>query len=80
MPRGNPRGIFIVGHSAGAQEVRKAPNGHSVVSDNLDYSDAWPTPALKTHGVGFCGISDLEGNVIVQGEMYEGKAYRKPRY
>lgn len=47
--------------------VSKSFHGHQ--HDRLDYSRDWDRLGFQAYGVGFCGITDLEGNVIRAGDF-----------
>ena len=47
--------------------MSKSFHGHQ--HDRLDYSKDWDWLGFQAYGVGFCGITDLEGNVIRAGDF-----------
>jgi len=64
-PSCHPYGFEIIDDLARAMGVDKAFHGHH--HDRRDYSTNWPTLGFQSHGVGFRGITDLAGNVILKG-------------
>ena len=52
---------------AQALGVKVAFHGHH--HDRLDYSSQWESLGFRAYGVGFCGITDLDGNVVVPGDF-----------
>ena len=50
---------------------------HGHHHDALDYSRHWDTLGIKAFGVGFCGITDQDGNVIAPGDFDEHRRYRE---
>ncbi len=63
----HPHGFEIIDDLARAMGVSLTFHGHH--HDRLDYSSRWELQGFRSHGVGLGGITDLEGNVIVPGEL-----------
>lgn len=74
-PSCHPHGFQAIDALAQSLRVRATFHGHH--HDSLDYSKAWADLGFKAHGVGLCGISDLEGTVIVAGEKDDARRYRE---
>jgi hypothetical protein len=64
-----PRSAFWHSDDAEIDKLAKAMGarqrfyGHH--HDTLDYSAQWTSLGFQAFGIGFCGISDQNGNVIV---------------
>jgi predicted phosphodiesterase len=65
-PSCHPLGFETLDRLARAMGVAKAFHGHH--HDRRDYSKYWQTLGFQSHGVGFRGITDLAGNVILPGQ------------
>jgi predicted phosphodiesterase len=66
-PSCHPHGfdaIDLLAQSIGAKTVF---HGHH--HDRLDYRSSFDKLGFRTYGVGFCGITDLEGNVVLPGDF-----------
>lgn len=73
-PSCHPHGFEAIDDLARAMGVRAVFHGHH--HDSLDYR-AWDDKlGFKAYGVGFCGISDETGTVIVPGDFDEARRYR----
>ncbi len=70
-------GVATLTYLAQAMHVRHSFHGHH--HDCLDYRGATERLGFQAHGVGFCGISDEEGNVVRPGDFDEVHADRQPR-
>ena len=64
-PSCHPHGFSAIDELAQAMGVRKVFHGHH--HDNRDYGLATEHLGFETHGVGLCGITDLDGKVVVSG-------------
>lgn len=64
-PSCHPKGFKEIDSLARALGVTKTFHGHH--HDRLEYSGHSAALGFKAFGVGFCGITDLEGNVISPG-------------
>ncbi len=65
-PSCHPHGFTVIDMLGRSLSVKTAFHGHH--HDQRSYKDAVQTVGFQTYGVGFCGITDLYGNVIVLGE------------
>lgn len=75
-PSVHPHGMTAIDDLARAMGVKKTFHGHH--HDSLDYSTRWPDLGFEAYGVGFCGISDLEGRVVRTGEFDHERSSRLP--
>lgn len=76
-PSCHPHGFTAIDDLARALGVKKAFHGHH--HDRLDYSERWATLGFEAYGVGLRGISDLEGNVVVPGQLDAERSQRQVR-
>ncbi len=60
---------------AAAMGVEVVFHGHQ--HDRLDYSIWTAKTGIRAHGVGMRGITDIEGNVVVAGELDEQRKFRQ---
>jgi predicted phosphodiesterase len=58
-------GSHAITDLAQSMEVKKTFHGHH--HDRQDYSDKFAALGFQAYGVGKCGVSDIDGNVIKQG-------------
>ncbi len=73
-PSCHPNGFEALDLLAQAMGAKVAFHGHH--HDRLDYSNKWESLGFRAFGVGFCGITDLDGNVIVPGEFDDARMAR----
>lgn len=66
-PSCHPHGFGTIDELARKLGVRKTFHGHH--HDRRDYRADWKRLGFEAFGVGLTGISDLDGNVIVSGEL-----------
>lgn len=66
-PSVHPHGFTALDDLARAMGVKTAFHGHH--HDRLDYSGRWERLGFKAFGVGFCGITGLDGRVIYPGDF-----------
>lgn len=66
-PSVHPHGFDALDELAQAMNVNSTFHGHH--HDNLDYSRHWAQLGHKAYGVGFCGITALDGTVIRAGDF-----------
>ena len=59
-------GYEVIDELARSLGVQKSFHGHQ--HDKLNYSTNWAKLGFQAYGVGFCGITDLAGNVIRTGD------------
>ncbi|CAM3831648.1 metallophosphoesterase [Polaromonas hydrogenivorans] len=72
-PSSHPHGFAAIDALARSLGVDKSFHGHH--HDSLDYSGTWHALGVQARGVGFRGITDLDGRVIRAGD-YDDKARR----
>lgn len=65
-PSVHPHGFSALDELARRMEVRQAFHGHH--HDRIDYSGHWDRLGYKAFGVGFCGITAMDGTVILAGD------------
>ena len=73
-PSCHPMGFAALDHLARSMKVKHAFHGHH--HDRLDYSPQWSALRFHAHGVGFCGVTDLDGNVIQPGDFDDDRRRR----
>jgi predicted phosphodiesterase len=66
-PSCHPYGFEAIDELARSLRVHTAFHGHQ--HDRLDYSSHRERMGFNAYGVGFCGISDQDGNVICAGDF-----------
>ena len=66
-PSCHPMGFVGIDALAKAMHVKTSFHGHK--HDRLDYSDKHAALGFKAHGVGFCGVSDQDGNLIAKDDF-----------
>lgn len=74
-PSCHPNGFIGIDALGRAMGIRASFHGHQ--HDRLDYSGHWPEMGFRAHGVGLCGVSDLDGNCVLAGKLDEKRAYRQ---
>jgi calcineurin-like phosphoesterase family protein len=74
-PSCHPHGFEAIDDLAQALGVKTVFHGHH--HDRLDYSSRFDALGFRAYGVGFCGITDLEGRVVRAGEFDEDRAHRQ---
>ena len=65
-PSCHPRGFHLIDTLARYLGVDKSFHGHH--HDNIDYQNQWRWICFEAHGVGFRGITDLNGKIIFPGQ------------
>lgn len=73
-PTCHPHGFAAIDELARALGVHSSFHGHH--HDRLDYSSRWDALRFRAYGVGFCGITDLEGRVVRAGDFDDERANR----
>ena len=76
-PSCHPHGFDAIDELARSMVVRTTFHGHH--HDRLDYADYRERLGFEAYGVGFCGITDQDGNIICAGDFDEQRAYRQER-
>jgi len=66
-PSVHPHGFEELDLLAAAMGVHTTFHGHH--HDSLDYSDHWEKLGHRAYGVGFCGITALDGTVVQVGDF-----------
>lgn len=74
-PSSHPNGFEAIDDLACSLRVHTAFHGHQ--HDRLDYSDHRERMGFKSFGVGFCGITDQDGNIIRVGDFDEQNEFCK---
>jgi predicted phosphodiesterase len=74
-PSSHPHGFDAIDELARSLGATKAFHGHH--HDRLDYAAHRERLGFEAFGVGFCGITDQDGRVIVAGEIDEQRQYRQ---
>lgn len=68
-------GFEMIDLLAAAMGVKVVFHGHQ--HDRLDYSAWSKATGIRAHGVGLRGITDLDGNVVVPGDLDEQRMHRQ---
>ncbi len=68
-PSSHPHGFEAIDDLARALGVQTSFHGHH--HDRINYREQWPTLGFEAHGVGFCGITDLDGGLVRVGDFDE---------
>jgi predicted MPP superfamily phosphohydrolase len=66
-PSCHPNGFKALDELARALHVKASFHGHH--HDRLNYQPHWDTLGFQAHGVGFCGITDQYGGMVVAGKV-----------
>ena len=74
-PSCHPHGFESIDLLAQVMGVKALFHGHQ--HDCLDYSRQFDTLGFHAYGVGFCGITDQDGTVIVPGDFDEARRFRQ---
>lgn len=74
-PSCHPHGFDAIDELARSLDVRTVFHGHQ--HDRLDYTAHRERMGFNAYGVGFCGITDQDGNIISAGDFDEQRAYRQ---
>lgn len=77
-PSCHPNGFEVVDDLARAMRVRAVFHGHH--HDRLDYSASSERLGFRAHGVGLRGVTKLDGELVVMGELDLVRWYRRPRF
>ena len=75
-PTCHPYGFKAIDELAQSLEVKASFHGHH--HDRLDYSGQHSALGFKAHGVGYCGVSDSTGELVLAGD-YDDKPGKKMR-
>lgn len=59
----------FAGIDALAKSLRVKSSFHGHMHDRLDYSDQFEKLGFNAYGVGFCGVSDQNGNLVSPGDF-----------
>ena len=73
-PSVHPHGFAAIDELAQAMGVQATFHGHH--HDRLDYRGRWTQLRFKAYGVGFCGVTNLDGAVVRPGYFDESKRQR----
>lgn len=65
-PTLHPHGFDAIDQLARQMQAKTTFHGHH--HDSLDYSERWDKIGHKAYGVGFCGITALDGTVVRVGD------------
>lgn len=65
-PSVHPHGFSVIDELARSMRVTRSFHGHH--HDRIDYSNHQDRLGFRAHGVGLCGISDINGDVVVAGK------------
>jgi len=76
-PGVHPYGFGALDELATSLHAHTTFHGHH--HDRLDYSSDWESMGRRVFGVGFCGITSLDGTVIRQGDFDQNKARAKSK-
>ena len=68
-PSCHKHGFEAIDDLARALGVKASFHGHH--HDSLKYRDQWDVLGFQAHGVGFCGITDLDGGIVRPGDFDE---------
>ncbi len=71
----HPLGVEILDDLARAMGVHTVFHGHH--HDSLDYSDKWSIQGFRSFGVGLGGVKDMDGRVIIPGELDHIRKFRR---
>lgn len=74
-PSCHPHGFEAIDDLARSLRVRKTFHGHQ--HDRLDYTAHRERLGFNAFGVGFCGITDQDGNIICVGDFDEQRMCRQ---
>lgn len=73
-PSCHPHGFEEIDLLAQSMGVKTVFHGHH--HDRLDYRSSFDRLGFRTYGVGFCGITDLDGNVVLPGDFDDVRVRR----
>jgi predicted phosphodiesterase len=77
-PSCHPHGFEAIDELARSLRVHTTFHGHQ--HDRLDYRDQRERLGFMPYGVGFCGITDQDGNVICEGDFDKQNELRYQQY
>lgn len=77
-PSCHPHGFEAIDELARSLRVHTTFHGHQ--HDRLDYRDQQERLGFMPYGVGFCGITDQDGNIICVGDFDEQNEQRYQQY
>jgi predicted phosphodiesterase len=75
-PSCHPHGFDAIDLLAQSMGAKTVFHGHH--HDRLDYQSSFDKLGFRTYGVGFCGITDLEGKVVLAGDMDDVRLRTSP--
>ena len=75
-PSCHPHGFDAIDLLAQSMGAKTVFHGHH--HDRLDYQSSFDKLGFRTYGVGFCGITDLDGNVVLAGDMDDVRLRTSP--
>jgi predicted phosphodiesterase len=75
-PSCHPHGFDAIDLLAQSMGAKTVFHGHH--HDRLDYRSSFDKLGFRTFGVGFCGVSDLEGNVVLAGDFDDVRGRKSP--
>ena len=73
-PSCHPNGFDAIDKLARALKVKATFHGHH--HDRLNYQSQWESLGFQAHGVGFCGVTDQHGEVVLAGDMDDSRMER----
>lgn len=73
-PSCHPYGFTAIDELARALGAETSFHGHH--HDRLDYSPHWAALHFRAYGVGFCGVTSLNGRVVQPGDFDEARVSR----
>lgn len=74
-PSCHPHGFAGITELARGMQVKRSFHGHH--HDRLDYSAHYEKLGFEAYGVGLCGVSDCNGELVLAGKLDEIRAMRK---
>ncbi len=74
-PSCHPHGFEAIDDLAQALGVSTVFHGHH--HDRLDYQDRWGVLGFRVFGVGFCGVTNLDGTPVRPGDFDDEKGPRR---
>lgn len=77
-PSCHPSGFEVIDDLARAMRVRAVFHGHH--HDRLDYGASTARLGFRAHGVGLRGVTDLDGELVVMGDLDLVRWCRRPRF
>lgn len=74
-PSCHPHGFEVINELARSLRAQSAFHGHH--HDRLDYSRQHAQIGFAAFGVGFCGVTDMNGRVVRKGDLDDARAARQ---